>query len=374
MDKNDEAYFDLEFYADNQVAHTHLFEKQKTDEKRKAKMPVKPHKSLPEATTCKDEEPLFDVGTQIPSDQHHNTKKKESIPEIFGYTHVEVVKRPEGIVQLAKVITTLSGQAKTVPFSKSVLSPKKPIISTIFTKNIMNQEELHTPASKEQPQDKPLPVATRFSTLANPSEFKAFVFENLAETGCFGIALKGRFEHLHQSKFDAFLDVNLPTDGRLVILDLDGLISISSSGWGVLIAQLQRVKKNGGNIALCGMHGEVENCFKILELGALFPVFPTIIDALKNPGLMVSKYSNGKKSKVSSTAHQDADAPALLPLEDKIKRIIVENPVISLGEISRLLRSSLYGKIKIDNRTLREKLSAMNLGTKEERLRYFRSA
>jgi len=302
-------------------------------------------------------------------------QKKPVVSEIIGQPCMNVAKDPFGMVQLAKAISPVSDRISKKSFFKSNLNSKSPNSSTVFLKSTMNKNDtIPSNAIRNEQDSSPTPIPVRISSLADPTEFKAFIFEKLAETGCFGIALKGRIEHLHQTKFDSFLDENLPTDGRHVILDLDGLVSISSSGWGVLVAQLQRMKKNGGNIALCGMHGEVENCFNILELGTLFPVFPTIIDALKNSDFKDFHPSNHKKISGANAGNLNADNPALLTLDAKIKRIIVENPLLSVNEISQMLCSDLYGQVKINRGSLRAKLAGMKLGSKEERLRFFRSA
>jgi hypothetical protein len=149
---------------------------------------------------------------------------------------------------------------------------------------------------------------------------------------------------------------------------------MSSSGWGVMVAQLQRLKKTGGSISLCSMHGEVENCFRILDLHALFSAYPTVVDAVQSPLQTIGNSSCSKKIKASSAAPDPPPDLASLPLEEKIKRIIAENPFLGAGRIAQLLRSEAYGATNINRWKLLAKLQSMNLGTKKERYRFFRSS
>ncbi len=64
---------------------------------------------------------------------------------------------------------------------------------------------------------------------------------------------------------------------------------------------------------------------------------------------------------------------ARLPLNEKIKRIISETPLISILRIQKELRQTKYGAIQIGILKLYRTLKTLNLNTKEKRYRYFRS-
>jgi anti-anti-sigma factor len=205
-------------------------------------------------------------------------------------------------------------------------------------------------------------------------DFEASVVESMTDSECLVIALKGRIEHGQYAALDKFFDANMPQDGRRVILDMGGVVSMSSSGWGVVVAQLQRLKKSGGSIYLCGMRGEVEQCFRILDFYALFPAFPSVADAMKSPVPKKGNFFASGKINASLTAPKSLENLASLTLEEKIKHIVAENPYLGAGQIAKLLRSEAYGTIFINRWTLLAKLKNMNLLTKKERYRFFRSS
>ena len=64
---------------------------------------------------------------------------------------------------------------------------------------------------------------------------------------------------------------------------------------------------------------------------------------------------------------------ARLPLNEKIKRIISDTPLISLFQIQKELRQTKYGETKINLIKLYNILKTLNLNSKEKRYRYYRS-
>jgi hypothetical protein len=64
---------------------------------------------------------------------------------------------------------------------------------------------------------------------------------------------------------------------------------------------------------------------------------------------------------------------ARLPLNEKIKQIISETPLISILEIQKELRQTKYGSSQIGIFKLYRTLKTLNLNTKEKRYRYYRS-
>jgi anti-sigma B factor antagonist len=64
---------------------------------------------------------------------------------------------------------------------------------------------------------------------------------------------------------------------------------------------------------------------------------------------------------------------ARLPLNEKIKRIISETPLISILQIQKELRQTNYGGTQIGLFKLYRTLKVLNLNTKEKRYRYYRS-
>jgi len=66
----------------------------------------------------------------------------------------------------------------------------------------------------------------------------------------------------------------LVTDGRLkIIVDLDGVTTIDSSGVGMMVAQLKLVQKRGGDIRLMRLNSRGQRLFGMLKLRTTFETF-----------------------------------------------------------------------------------------------------
>ena len=65
--------------------------------------------------------------------------------------------------------------------------------------------------------------------------------------------------------------------------------------------------------------------------------------------------------------------PSNLPLAEKIKRLISDNPSINIWEIKKDLNTEIYGHTRINYFKLFQLLKELNLDSKEKRYRYYRS-
>lgn len=68
--------------------------------------------------------------------------------------------------------------------------------------------------------------------------------------------------------------------GRRVAVDLSGLRFLDSSGLGVLIAGLKRIRAGGGTLALVGCAGAVLEVLVVTGLDRAFPLHDTVDEAL----------------------------------------------------------------------------------------------
>lgn len=66
--------------------------------------------------------------------------------------------------------------------------------------------------------------------------------------------------------------------------------------------------------------------------------------------------------------------PKLMPIPDKIRAIVSQNPEFSVRKIRKALRDPENGGVKIGYFKLRSLLKSLELDTKQKRFRYFRSA
>ena len=68
-------------------------------------------------------------------------------------------------------------------------------------------------------------------------------------------------------------------DGTNVLFDLSGMVHIDSSGLGVLVQVLQKVKAGGGKVVLASLQPGPKIVFDITKVSRVFEIVPTVEDA-----------------------------------------------------------------------------------------------
>jgi anti-sigma B factor antagonist len=68
-------------------------------------------------------------------------------------------------------------------------------------------------------------------------------------------------------------------DGMNVLFDLSGMVHIDSSGLGVLVQVLQKVKAGGGKVVLAALQPGPKIVFDITKVSRVFEIVPTVEDA-----------------------------------------------------------------------------------------------
>lgn len=68
----------------------------------------------------------------------------------------------------------------------------------------------------------------------------------------------------------------------LVVLDLSQTRYVDSSGVATLVEALQTVRRNQGRLVLAGISDRVRGVFEIARLDNIFPMLPTVAEALKS--------------------------------------------------------------------------------------------
>ncbi len=204
------------------------------------------------------------------------------------------------------------------------------------------------------------------------SSFQASVVEGETSSDECIVVLIGRIDHEQVRELENFLNRVIQKSTTSLFCDIAGLTSINSSGWGLLVAEMQRLRKRGGNLFLCGLQGTVEHSFKVLELDKLFLTFRTVSEAMRcsSPDQMNIR----PFPKTNFQEEPAVDNFGYLTLEEKIQHIVAEDPLLGANGIRKALRSDTYGNTKISGWKLMSLLRSMGLGTKEERYRFFRSS
>ncbi|UUU44400.1 STAS domain-containing protein [Streptomyces sp. NBC_00162] len=82
--------------------------------------------------------------------------------------------------------------------------------------------------------------------------------------------------------------VDLVNHGRVfLVLDLSAVDFVDSTGFGVLVGGLKRVRAHNGGMALVVTQERVANGFRIQGLTKVFPIFDTVDPAVEHLGRTV---------------------------------------------------------------------------------------
>lgn len=183
-----------------------------------------------------------------------------------------------------------------------------------------------------------------------------------------------------------------------IICDLRNVNYISSAGWGVFVGEIKNIRDKGGDLKVVQMSQEVYEVFEMLEFNRIITYYDTLEEAVDEFDLIrgfditkshtmarksapqeVKSLNYYEKSKIkkdplkSKSSMYEKPSEKDLPMVEKIKRIVVENPFYSTMEIKRHLKDKRFGKVHVGYFKLRSMLKQLSLETKEKRYRFYRS-
>jgi len=105
--------------------------------------------------------------------------------------------------------------------------------------------------------------------------------EAIRENGASVIALRGEID-VYTAPLLRQKIVDLVDEGALnIVVDMEKVDFLDSTGLGVLVEGLKRVKTRGGNLTLVATQDKILKIFDITGLNKAFPIFSTRDDALK---------------------------------------------------------------------------------------------
>jgi anti-sigma B factor antagonist len=192
-----------------------------------------------------------------------------------------------------------------------------------------------------------------------------------------------------------------------LIVDMGQVNYVSSAGWGVFVGEIKGIRENGGDLKLVQMMPEVYDVFEMLEFNRILECYDNIEEAIDDfdlsIGLDITKSfiqsfpaaENGAReavvtpSPVSRAANwRDGDGarpksrPAFtrpklnehaLPFTEKIKAIVIGNPTLGAWKIRQELNTERFGFTKASWWKVYQTLRILNLATKDQRYRFYRS-
>ena len=185
-----------------------------------------------------------------------------------------------------------------------------------------------------------------------------------------------------------------------IVADLGGVSYISSAGWGVFVGEIKNIRDQGGDLKIVQMNSEVFEVFEMLEFNRILNYYDSLEEAINEfdiiRGIDISKIDEGAREaqkKQAAPLHYPraslksatrkrrgsvsaADNPPVvrdLPLVEKIKMIVIENPFFNTSRICKELKTKKYGSVGLSWWRARSLLRQLNLENKEKRYRFYRS-
>jgi len=180
-----------------------------------------------------------------------------------------------------------------------------------------------------------------------------------------------------------------------IIADLAGVSYISSAGWGVFMGEIKNILEKGGDLKIVQMSPEVFEVFEMLEFDRILNYYDTIEEAIDefdiirgidittsgplkaDEGLNRADESDLNFASTSGRSNLKSYSVVIdsqeIPLVEKIKRIVIENPLGNTRVIQKRLNTDDFGLIKVGWFRIRSILKELNLETKKKRYRFYRS-
>ncbi len=178
-----------------------------------------------------------------------------------------------------------------------------------------------------------------------------------------------------------------------IIIDLGNVDYISSAGWGIFISEIKGIRENRGDLKLVRMIPDVYEVFELLEFHYILKAFDTLNDAIADfvqeipasPALQTPVTDEAQKDDTAQAA--SVSEPSVLQMEkqtepgiesqlntieEKLGRIIIENPDSGLFQIIKKLNTPRFGNIKLGWFEMRKYLKQLNLDSKRKRVAFFK--
>lgn len=215
------------------------------------------------------------------------------------------------------------------------------------------------------------------------------------------LKLKGFLDTTTSAEVSAKLREMLNSNRYLYIIDMSSVNYVSSAGWGVFVGEIRSIRENGGDLKIVQMTPDVYDVFEMLEFDKILDYYETIEEAVNDfdicMGLDIT--SNARVAIKQNAPGLDFKAPspksiaikgapitrsrftftkpkideATLPLVEKIKVIVIDNPTDGPLKIKKKLNTQRFGYEKVGLIKLFNILKNYNLETKEKRYRFYRS-
>jgi anti-sigma B factor antagonist len=193
------------------------------------------------------------------------------------------------------------------------------------------------------------------------------------------------------------------------VVDLAFVNYVSSAGWGVFVGEIRGLRERGGDLKIVQMTPDVIEVFEMLEFNRILQSYDSLEEAIDDyeisRGLdlksMVTIKMDPAKSREQWVGDTRLETRSFerpsdngeprgpvrpnygngrrqvdeieLPLTEKVKKLVTENPLMGPWTLKKQLYSPRFGYTKIGYFKLRTIMKRIGLDTKAKRYRYYRS-
>ncbi len=187
-----------------------------------------------------------------------------------------------------------------------------------------------------------------------------------------------------------------------IIVDMAQVNYVSSAGWGVFVGELKGIREKGGDLKIVQMTPEVYDVFEMLEFNRILSYYDSIEEAIDDFDLSIGLdlTKSARRSVTEAARKEDVVRPAvaqrpvqrsselpraryvfkkkkidekLLPLTEKIKLVVIDDPTRGVLKIKKALKTERFGFTRASFLQVYRLLRRLNLDTKEKRYRFYRS-
>lgn len=67
-----------------------------------------------------------------------------------------------------------------------------------------------------------------------------------------------------------------PTPPQYLLVDLQAISFMDSSGLGALVSALKSIRNSNGEMVICGANGQVQMLFELTSMTNIFKIYPTV--------------------------------------------------------------------------------------------------
>lgn len=96
------------------------------------------------------------------------------------------------------------------------------------------------------------------------------------------VAISGYVDQANCHLLQKTINTCLEDEYVNLVFDLQGLVYMSSAGWGVLIGEIKRFRESVGDIKLANMGPEIYEIYQMLEFYHILSEYPSVDEALKS--------------------------------------------------------------------------------------------